>query len=231
MSPSNLEVVAYEESPIGMIRLQRRELLLEPGTVVTEILLDHEMLMSSGNSVSERALGSSALGMRKGEDLRVLVGGLGLGYTAREVLGSHRVAHVEVVELLPQVIDWLERGLLPLADDLKADPRFAVSAGDVYARLAAAPEETHDLVLVDVDHSPGENLAAGNDAFYAEEGLALARRHLAPDGVLGVWSYAQSPTFERALRRTFGEVRVEELSFTNRLLGDQEANWLYFARR
>lgn len=228
--PSNLEVLAYEESPIGMIRLQRRELLSEPGTVVTEILLDHEMLMSSGNSVSERALASSALTMRKGEELRVLVGGLGLGYTAREVLGSHRVASVEVVEFLPQVIEWLERGLLPLADDLKADPRFNVAAGDIYARLAAAPAETYDLILVDVDHSPDENLAAGNDAFYGEEGLALARAHLAPEGVLGVWSYAESPSFERALRKTFAEVRVEELIFTNRLFGDKEANWLYFAR-
>ncbi len=228
--PANLEVLAYEESPIGMIRLQRRELVSEPGAVVTELLLDHELLMSSGNSVSERALATSANGMRGGEELRALVGGLGLGYTAREVLGSLRVAEVEVVELLPQVIGWLERGLLPLADDLKADARFRVTAGDVYARLAAAPEETWDLVLVDVDHSPDENLSAGNDAFYSEEGLALARAHLAPEGVLGVWSYAESPEFERALRRTFAEVRVEELIFTNRLFGDKEANWLYFAR-
>jgi spermidine synthase len=230
MTLPNLDVLAYEESPIGMIRLQRRELLLEPGTVVTEILLDHAMLMSSCNSASERALASSALDMRQGEDLRVLVGGLGLGYTAQEVLASHRVAHVEVVEFLPQVVGWFERGLLPLADELKADPRFATSVGDVYARLAAAPEETHDLILVDVDHSPDENLAAGNDAFYGEEGLARARKHLAPEGVLGVWSYAESPSFERALRRTFGEVRVEEVRFTNRLVGDEEANWLYFAR-
>ena len=103
-----------------------------------------------------------------------------------------------------------------------------MSAGDVYARLAAAPEQTHDLV--DVDHSPGENLAAANSAFYGEERLALARKHLAPAGVLGEWSFAESPTFERARRRTFGEVRVEELIFTNRPLGDKEANWLDFAR-
>jgi spermidine synthase len=231
MDPSDLEILAYEPSALGMICLQQRGMASEPGAVVTEITLDHQFLMSSHNTASERALARVGLEMHAGKELRVLVGGLGLGYTAREVLRSDRVAHVEVVELLAPVIDWLDRGLVPLAEELRADARFAVSEGDVYRRLASPPERTHALILVDVDHSPDEPLGAGSASFYTEEGLALARRHLAADGVLGVWSYAESPPFAAALRRVFREVRVEPLTFENPVVEATETNWLFFARR
>ena len=230
MTTTNLEVLAYEESAIGNICLRRRELLAEPGTVVTEITLDHMMLMSSCNSVSERELAASALRLHDARDLAVLVGGLGLGYTAHEALRSDRVARVEVVELLPQVVDWLDRDLLPLAGELKPDARFAVGEGDVYARLAGAPQQRFDLILIDVDHSPDETLGSDNDAFYTEAGLDRAKRHLAPGGVLGVWSYAESAPFVEALRRAFAEVCIEQPTFRNCITGEQETNWLFFAR-
>ena len=91
MPPSNLEILAYEESPLGPLCLRRRELLSQPGTIVTEVTLNHEFLMSSLYTDSERALANLALELHVGENLRVLVGGLGLGYTAREALLSDRV--------------------------------------------------------------------------------------------------------------------------------------------
>jgi spermidine synthase len=214
VSSSDLDVLAYEPSPLGMICLRRRTLPSDPEVVVTEITLDHLMLMSSCNSASERALSRRALDLHEGKDLKVLVGGLGLGTTAREALRSDRVAQVEVVELLPQVIDWLDRGLLPLAGELRADPRFAVSEGDVYARLSGPAEQKRDLILIDVDHSPDETLSAANDSL----------------GVLGVWSYAESSPFAETLRRVFDEVRVEPLTFENRLLDEAETHWLFYAR-
>jgi len=213
-----------------MICLRRRELLSEPGTVVTEITLDHQFLMSSYNTASERALARYALEMHQGRDLKALVGGLGLGYTAREVLSSERVAHTEVVEFLPPLIDWLGQGLVPLADELRADPRFALLEGDVYARLSEPPQRKYDLILVDVDHSPDERLGDENASFYTEEGLRLAKKHLAPEGVLGVWSYAESSPFADALRMVFNEVRVESVTFENRVVGEEETNLLFFAR-
>ena len=81
-----------------------------------------------------------------------------------------------------------------------------------------------------MDHSPDEPLAAANEFFYAEEGLVRAKRHLAPSGVLGVWSYEECPRFERTLRRVFREVRVEPVAFRNRLVDEAETNWLYFGR-
>ena len=92
MSHSNLEILGYETTPLGYLCLRRRELLSKPGTVITEITLDHELLMSSQQTVSERALASLALERHPGDGLRVLIGGLGLGYTAHEILRSPAVA-------------------------------------------------------------------------------------------------------------------------------------------
>lgn len=230
MSPSNLQILAYEDTPLGPLCLRRRELLSAPGTVVTEVTLNHEFLMSSYNTASERALARIALEMHPGTELRVLVGGLGLGYTAQAALASPRVARVEVVELLPQVVDWLERDMVPLSAELKADPRFAPVPGDVYARLAGPPSERFDLVLIDVDHAPDDPLGEESGFFYTKEGLERARRHLAPGGVLGVWSYAESSPFERALREVFPEVRVEPVAFFNPMIDEENTDWLFFAR-
>lgn len=230
MSPSNLEILAYEDTPLGPLCLRRRELLSMPGTVVTEVTLNHEFLMSSYNTVSERALSRIALEMHAGTELRVLVGGLGLGYTAHAALASPRVARVEVVEFLPEVMDWLERDLVPLSGELKADERFAPVPGDVYARLAAPPAESFDLILIDVDHAPDDPLGSASSFFYTEEGLERASRHLAPGGVLGVWSYAGSSPFARALREVFAEVRVEPVPFFNELIDEETTDWLFFAR-
>jgi len=229
MTTTNLEVLAYEESPIGMICLRRRELLAEPGTVVTEITLDHELLMSSYHADSEGALARCALERHAGDELRVLIGGLGLGYTAREALRSPRVARVDVVELLPQVVSWMRDGLVPLSAELNRDERLHLIEADVYAMLASAPEHRYDLVLIDVDHSPDERLGEGNAGFYTEAGIERARRHLAPGGLLGVWSYAPSAPFVSTLRAVFDRVDVEAVTFDNRLTEESETNWIFLA--
>jgi spermidine synthase len=228
MATSNLEVLAYSDSPIGAICLRRRELLARPGTMVTEITVDQMLLMSSYHTASERALSSRALRRHGGtEGLRVLVGGLGLGYTAQEALKSAAVTRVDVVEFLPQVIGWMKNGLVPLSDELNSEPRYSVMEGDVYAMLAASPELQYDLILVDVDHAPDEPLADANAAFYTEAGLRAAKEHLRPGGVLGVWSYADSSPFATALRAVFPHGEIEPVAFDNELTGEEETNWLF----
>jgi spermidine synthase len=137
---------------------------------------------------------------------------------------------VEAVELLPQVIRWFEEGLVPLADALGSDARFVMSAGDIFDRLANLPDETADLILIDVDHSPDERLGASSASFYTVHGLQSATRHLAPGGVLAIWSYAESSPFAAALRETFQEVRVEPVTYWNLLADREETDWLFFAR-
>jgi len=228
--PSLPEYLAAEESPLGLVCLRRRAIAGDSEQVATEITLDHQFLMSSANTASERALADRAIALHGGEDLSVLVGGLGLGYTAHAVLASPRVARLEVVEYLAPVIGWLRAGDLPLSAELAGDARLLVTQGDVYAQLAAEPAGPYDLILIDVDHSPDEPLGRESDSFYGEAGLARARRHLAPGGVFGVWSYAESPHFADALARVFAEVSVEPVRFENRLFGEEETNWLFFAR-
>lgn len=228
---SKLEILAYEDTPLGLLCLRRRELLGRPGTIVTEVTLDHQFLMSSRCTDSERALAGIAVEMHGGSELSVLVGGLGLGYTAHEALSSSRVARVEVVEYLPQVIAWLEQGLVPLAGELRADERLSVTEADVYALLLAAPARRHDLVIIDVDHSPDERLGSANAEFYTEAGLRRAAEHLAPGGVLGIWSYAETSAFADAMRAVFGEVRVEPITVWNDVADEEQTDWLFFARR
>jgi spermidine synthase len=221
------EVLDSQECELGIIMLRRR--YVQDRTVL-EIALDHQFLMSSEVTVSERELSTRALAMHGGRDLDVLVGGLGLGYTAKAVLGSERVKRLEVVEFLQPVIGWLERGLIPLAAELAADPRLTVTRGDVYLRLRSAPRVTHDLVLIDVDHSPENRLGDSNDDFYSREGLVLAKRHLRPNGVLAVWSTDPDPAFEAAMREVFDDARVDAIKFENTAIGGEETNFLFFGR-
>lgn len=228
----NIEILASEPTALGLICLRRRKLLSRPDIIVTEVTLNHEFLMSSYVTDSERALARLALDMHSGRDLSVLIGGLGLGYTAREALaaGGDRVSRVEVVEYLPQVIGWLEQDMVPLASELTDDDRLVVVEGDVYGRLTGPPEQKHDLILIDVDHSPEEKLGSESNSFYTAAGLRRARRHLADGGVLGVWSYAEHSPFADALREVFEEVRVEPITVWNDVVEVEQTDWLFFAR-
>lgn len=233
MKTANFEILFCENTSLGLLLLRRREVLGKPGTIVTEITLDHEFLMSSYVTDSERALARIAVDMHEGSALEVMVGGLGLGYTAHEVCvaGGDRIARVEVVEYLPEVIDWVARDLVPLAPELRAEARIVTVEGDVYDRLCGPPDRKLDLILIDVDHSPAEKLGSANAAFYTEDGLRRAREHLAEGGILGVWSYAEHSPFATALRAVFSEVRVEPITVFNDIAGEEQTDWLFFGRR
>lgn len=213
--------------------MRRRELLSQPGVFVTEVTLNHEFLMSSLYTDSEETLSRTAIDWHTDKNLRVMIGGLGLGYTADAALRSPRVASVEVVDLLPQVIGWLREGLVPLADDLLPEiesDRLTLTEGDVYALLACPPVAGFDLILIDVDHSPDERLGDDSSGFYTAAGLRAAREHLAPGGVLGVWSYAESSPFADALREVFAEVRVDPVTHQNEMIDQERTDWIFFAR-
>lgn len=229
---------AYEElerspTPWGEITLIRRRIPGAAGDLAYEVKLGEALLMSSLVTESERALASLALGPRGGAPTRVLVGGLGLGYTAAEALDTPGVTHVEVVDLLAQVIRWHRQGLVPLGVRLAGDPRVRLTEADVFARLLAPPTAgaaPWDALLLDVDHSPDALLRPEHGSFYAREGLTAARRHLAPGGVLGIWS-ALGPEagFTARLERVFAHVRAEAISFWNPNNDADETNGVYLA--
>ena len=227
---SSLQILAYEETPLGILCLRRRELLSDPGTMVTEITLNHEFLMSSYHTDSEQALARVGVEFHGGTELSLWIGGLGLGYTAQAALDLPMVKSVEVVELLGQVVAWLEDGLVPLSQSLNRDDRFSVQVGDAYQKLWEPPTSQHDVILIDIDHSPDDRLGCVDQRFYSKEGLFRARQHLAPNGVVGIWSYEESSELAVAMEDVLDHVRVERVTHVNRLIDQTQTDWLYFGR-
>ena len=221
------EVLAHAHTPIGTFILRERTLPV-PGVI--ELTLDHQFLMSSSVTTSERELSTRAIALHGGRDLKVLVGGLGLGYTAKAALDTGAVARVDVVEYVPSIIDWVANGLIPLGKELTADPRFRAIHDDAFERLRGPVGATYDVILIDVDHSPDERLGETSDSFYRHESLVLAARHLRAGGVFALWSTSESPAFEAELRKTFPEVHVEPIGFYNETIERDETNWLFLAR-
>ena len=228
MSPSKLEILAYEDTSLGPLCLRRRELLSQPGVLVTEVTLNHEFLMSSYNTDSERTISSRSVELHGGSELKAMVGGLGLGYTARELLQNARIGKVEVVEFLQPVIDWLQQGLIPLSSVLSGFENLNISRDDVYERLMGIPDQRFDLIVIDVDHSPGDRLGEAEHPFYTEAGLAKAKAHLHDHGLLAVWSYAESSSFAEAMQSVFSRVIVEPVTTINDLVGHEQTDWLFF---
>jgi spermidine synthase len=221
------EVIGHVDTPIGTIILRERT---APVPGVIELTLDAQFLMSDAVTVSEHELATRAIAMHGGRDLDVMVGGLGLGHTCKAALESDRVRRVDVVELVQGIIDWVNRGLIPLGKQLTADPRFNAIQGDVFECLREPPTRTYDLVLIDVDHSPDERLGESSESFYAHASLMKAARHLKPGGVFALWSTSESPAFEAELHKTFRDVRVDAIDFFNETTERDETNHLFLAR-
>ena len=209
--------------------------------MVTEVTLNHEFLMSSYLTKSETELARIGLAMVSENQadsmsdesppaIRVLVGGLGLGYTAHAALSNPNVAHVEVVEYLPEVIDWMKQGLVPLSDEMNSESRLLISNEDVYARLTGNAASQFDLIAIDVDHSPEDVLGEQSSGFYSVPGLEATAKHLAPGGVLGVWSYAESSPLLEKMKQVFVDVRVEPVTVMNDLIHEEQTDWLFFGR-
>ena len=171
--------------------------------------------------------------------LDVVVGGLGLGYTAQAVLEHRKVASLIVVEALQAVIDWHTQGLVPLGPELTGDPRCRFVQGDFFALAAseagfdpAAAARTFDAVLVDIDHSPDCLLDPQNAAFYGEEGLFRLGVHLRPGGIFALWSNDRpDDAFTARLGRIFADARAEEVTFHNPLQDKPFTQTIYLAKK
>ena len=230
------EELAWAATPIGEISLRRRR---EPQLQVDvhEVLLGDEYLMSSLFTVAEVALADLGLAAVEGGELDVVVGGLGLGCTARAALADDRVRSLRVVEALAPVVDWHVRGLVPEGQVLAQDPRCTFVVDDFFAVVASgrpfgegAPERCA-AVLLDVDHSPRSVLHPSHASFYAVPGLARLAAPLQGGGVFGLWSDdPPDEPFLAGLREVFATAEAHVVPFANPLTGGASANTIYVAR-
>ena len=176
------------------------------------ILADGATLMSSRTHGSEEALATLACRrLRIIERPRVLIGGLGMGFTLRAALDLLSLdATVVVAELVPAVVEWNRGPLGPLAGDPLKDARVRVETADVGVILRAGVGR-FDAVLLDVDNGPSAFTDSGNAGLYDERGIAAARAALRMDGVLAVWAAREDGKFEQRLRAGGFDVQVQRV--------------------
>ncbi len=234
---ARFEEIDWRPTPMGEISLRRRR---DPvlRTDVYEVKLDDDFLMSSAFVAGEVALADLGLAEAKGGDLDVVVGGLGLGYTAGRVLEDERVRSLVVAEALGEVIGWHERELLPLSPPLNADPRCRLVKGDFFAAVAGSgsldpdePARRFDAVLVDIDHSPRHVLHPSHAAFYRPDGLSRVAGLLRPGGVFALWSNdPPDEDFGAVLAEVFAASAAHVVAFDNPLQGREATNTVYTAK-
>ena len=180
----------------GELRLMRR------GTEFS-IKLGNNELMNSRLSATEQALATIGCEkIRAREQPRILIGGLGMGFTLRAaltVLGKQ--AQIVVAELVPAVVAWARGPMAKLSGDSLSDPRVRIHEGDV-RDLIRSGHSVYDAILLDVDNGPEGMTRKANDRLYDLKGLRAAHAALRVGGVLAVWSSAPDPKFTARLRKT-----------------------------
>lgn len=242
------EELDFRETELGDLILRRRTVLSLEGLDVYEIILGDAFLMSSLFTAVEVALADLGLAAVEknfaahagGEGWQVVVGGLGLGYTARAALKHNEVARLAVVDYLEPVIDWHRRGLVPLGNALTSDPRCRLLHGDFFqlaldrAEEASfdpqCPGEKYHAILLDIDHSPRNLLHRRHRDFYSAAGLRSLCRKLHPGGVFALWSDdPPDEPFMNALREVFADCDSHIVRFDNPLQGGSSESTVYVA--
>ncbi|MDO7868857.1 spermidine synthase [Nocardioides jiangxiensis] len=224
--------IARATGPTGELVLRRRaDDRGDDGTTI-ELRANGVFVMDTIETASERAMATATLAAsrtRGRTPTRVLVGGLGLGFTLGEVLADPFVEQVTVVEIEPALVGWMRDGTIPHGPDLLADDRVEVVTADVADALRSAEDAAYDLVLLDVDNGPGYLVHDGNAELYEAPLLALARERLAEGGVLVIWSAFEEPELPLEMHDVFGNCRA--LPIPVDLQGREEQYWLYAASR
>lgn len=233
----DFEELDYRKTPLGELTLRRRRVPALGGIDVFEVKLGDAFLMSSLFHEVEVALANLGLAALDAGSWDVVVGGLGLGYTAQAALDHAAVQSLVVVDALDAVIEWHERGLVPLGAALTADPRCRFILGDFFALAASAfgfdpnqPGRKFHAVLLDIDHSPRNLLHPQNAAFYEPAGLRAFAEHLHDGGVFALWSDdPPDEDFLRALKTAFTTATAHVVTFPNPLLDRESASTVYVA--
>jgi spermidine synthase len=220
------ETVARESTPRGDVTLRRRLVPGEPA--VYELIVNGAFVMDTVETRTERLLARAGTPVDSSPS-RVVVGGLGLGFTLRELLADERIQHIDVVELESCIVSWIRAGLVPPTRGVLADARVETHVADIRYWIPAQPSASVDSVLLDVDNGPDFLVHQANAEVYEASFARELHRVLRPGGILVVWSAARSRALRRVLERTFSACQeLHELVHRDGKLIDY---YLYVATR
>jgi spermidine synthase len=235
------EELDYRKTPLGELILRRRLVPSLDNLEVYEVILGDAYLMSSLFTEVEQALSRLGLAVVKKnfeEKLDVVVGGLGLGYTARAALEEPQVGSLLVVDYLKPVIEWHEKEMVPLGKGLNDDPRCGYVHGDFF-ELSLSETKSYDpadagrmfhAVLLDIDHSPANLLHERHGEFYAAEGLRRLAAKIHAGGVFALWSDdPPEESFTKALNEVFESCESHIVTFENPHLERMSESTVYVA--
>lgn len=233
------EEIDSQPSALGEITLRRRRIPALGERDIYEVKLGEEFLMSSMFVDAEVALADLGLGAVDGDHLKVVVGGLGLGYTAEAALRHDRVGELLVVDALETVIRWHQLEKVPLGKVLNADERCRYVLGSFFDLAISdtgfdpmQPGAVFDAILLDIDHSPRALLHDSNASFYTVESLGRMARHLRPGGVFAMWSNEPpDEEFKATLRELFTDVDARVVPFYNPFQNRESSNTIFLARK
>jgi spermidine synthase len=229
-----IEELAYHKTPLGELTLRRRRETLLQNKEVFEVKLGEEFLMSSLFTEGEKQLANLGLAGLDGS-LDVVVGGLGLGYTAAAALENKNVRSLLVIDMFPEVIGWHQKKLVPMGKILSEDKRCEMRQGDFF-ELARTnfdvfdDERKFDAILLDIDHSPEHFLDEKNKSFYSAEGLDALRKQIKTGGAFALWSNdASDEKFTKLLASVFGAATAHNVEFANPYTNSKSLNSVYVA--
>ncbi len=238
------EELDNQETAHGNISLRRRAEPRLGGEILYEVKLGEEFLMSSLFTEAEIQLSKLALAALAANgqhsDLDIVVGGLGLGYTAVAALENSSVRSLLVIDVMQPVIDWHQRGLVPLGKQLTKDTRCTLVHADFFQLATASasgfdqadPNRLVHAVLLDIDHSPSHWLEPANSAFYSASGLQGLADKLHPGGVFGLWSNdPPEEKFMHLLDSVFQSSESHVVAFANPYTGGEATNTVYLATK
>ncbi|MFT6408809.1 MAG: spermidine synthase [Arenicella sp.] len=233
------EEIDYEKTPLGEISLRRRTEPRLDNVLIYEVKLGDEFLMSSLFVEAEEQL--SILGLNRlkknghQHDLNVVVGGLGLGYTALTAVQDSAVSRLRTIDVMQPVIRWHQQGLLPIGDELAVNPKSELVHGDFFAiatddKVGVLEDSQVHAILLDIDHSPSHWLNQGNSGFYNRESLQKMKSKIIDGGIFGLWSNERPDAeFTKLLNQVFANTEEHVVSFPNPYSGGESINSVYIS--
>lgn len=242
-STSNIvfEELDYQATPFGEISLRKRSEPRLNNQLIYEVKLGDEFLMSSLFVEAEEQLSTLGLAALKDNgfdaELDIVVGGLGLGYTALMALRDKAVQNLRVIEVMQPVINWHQQGLLPIGDELACDSRCSLVHDDFFAVATTdsngfIDDQPVHAVLLDIDHSPSHWLNDDNSHFYSQQSLQAMANKIMSGGVFGLWSNElPDPQFIELLDSVFSNTQAHTIRFPNPYSGGESTNSVYIATR